>query len=168
MDFVGRKIRLQLANELPKTFSALSYRGGERTIELAVKQKLPVLRIKAHDIGRQHIDSEIRRELRDALAVLLGKAVSLIACHESAHAPSPRLWTRAPDAFFDCQPSITGLAHQLSEARISLDTLAAQPAAAHTRDPRATFAALQIRRRCRTERDQIRLSPPARVYEIGR
>jgi DNA invertase Pin-like site-specific DNA recombinase len=32
---------------------------------------------------------------------------------ESAHAPSPRLWTRAPDAFFDCQPSITGLAHQL-------------------------------------------------------
>src|SRR5271166_3136092 len=87
MDFVGRKIRLQLANELPKTFSALSYRGGERTIELAVQQKLPVLRIEAHDIGRQHIDGEIRRELRNALAVLLGKAVSLIACHEvSTHA----------------------------------------------------------------------------------
>jgi hypothetical protein len=35
-----------------------------------VKQKLPVLRIEAHDIGRQHIDGEIRRELRNALAVL--------------------------------------------------------------------------------------------------
>src|SRR5215831_4346458 len=84
MDFVGRKIWLQFANELPKTFSALSYRGGERTIELAVKQKLPVLRIEAHDIGRQHIDGEIRRELRNALAGLRGEAVSLIACHELA------------------------------------------------------------------------------------
>src|SRR5271168_4789884 len=94
MDFVGRKIRLQLANELPKTFSALSYRGGECTIELAVKQKLPVLRIEAHDIGRQHIDGEIRRELRNALAVLLGEAVSLIACHEV----STRIFATALDA----------------------------------------------------------------------
>ncbi len=43
VDLVGRKILLQLANELPKTPSTLSYRGGERTIELAVKKELPVL-----------------------------------------------------------------------------------------------------------------------------
>jgi hypothetical protein len=52
VNFVGRKILLQLANELPKALSALSYRGGECTIELAVKQELPVLGIEAHDIGR--------------------------------------------------------------------------------------------------------------------
>ena len=51
MDFVGWKILLQVTNELPKALSTLSYRGGERTIELAVKQELPVLGIKAHDIG---------------------------------------------------------------------------------------------------------------------
>jgi hypothetical protein len=50
-----------------------------------------------------------------------------------------------------------------SESRNSLDKLAAQPVAAHTPDARATFAALQTRRRCQTERGQIRLSRPARV-----
>src|SRR5271168_1683823 len=81
----------------------------------------------------------------------------------SAHAPSPRPWTRAPDAFFDCQPSITGIAHELFLILEFLDKLAAQPAATHTPDVRATFAALQTRRRCRTEPGQIRLSRPARV-----
>jgi hypothetical protein len=51
VDIVGRKILLQLANELPKAPSSLCYRSGECTIELAVKQELPVLGIKAHDIG---------------------------------------------------------------------------------------------------------------------
>jgi len=50
-DFVGRKILFQLANELPKAPSTLCYRSGECTIELAVKQELPVLGIEAHDIG---------------------------------------------------------------------------------------------------------------------
>src|SRR5271155_4826534 len=119
MDFVGRKIGLQLANELPKTFSALSYRGGERTIELAVKQKLPVLRIEAHDTGRQHIDCEIRRELRNALAVLLGKAVSLIACHEV----STRTFATALDAGEThssiASPPLPGSHTSFSESRIS-------------------------------------------------
>ena len=51
MDFVGRKILLQVTNELPNALFALSYCGGEHTIELAVKQELPVLGIEAHDIG---------------------------------------------------------------------------------------------------------------------
>src|ERR1700720_2415115 len=42
-------------------------------------------------------------------------------------------------------PPLPGSHTSFSEARISLDTLAAQPAAADTRDPRATFATLQIR-----------------------
>ena len=51
MDFVGWKILLQLTNKLPKALFALSDRGGERAIELAVKQEFPVLGIEAHDIG---------------------------------------------------------------------------------------------------------------------
>jgi hypothetical protein len=51
MDFVGWKILLQVTNELPKALSTLSYRGGKRTIELSVKQELPVLGIETHDIG---------------------------------------------------------------------------------------------------------------------
>jgi hypothetical protein len=35
MDFVGRKILFEVTNELPIAPSTLSYRGGERTIELA-------------------------------------------------------------------------------------------------------------------------------------
>ena len=94
MDFVGWKILLQVANELPKAPSTLSYRVGERTIELAVKQELPVLGIEAHDIGRQHIDGEIRRELRNVFAVMLCKLVSVIACHEV----STRTFAAAPGA----------------------------------------------------------------------
>ena len=93
MDFVGWKILLQVANELPKAPSTLSDRGGERTIELAVEQELPVLGIEAHDIGRQHIDGEIRRELRNVFAVKLCELVSLIACHEVSMCTSPQLRT---------------------------------------------------------------------------
>ena len=58
-------------------------RGRERTIERAVKKELPVLGIEAHDIGRQHVDGEIRRELRNVFAVTLRRAVPAIACHEA-------------------------------------------------------------------------------------
>ena len=47
-----------------------------------MKKELPVLGIEAHDIGWQHIDGEIRRELRNVFAVMLRKAVPVIACHE--------------------------------------------------------------------------------------
>src|SRR5580693_3406990 len=94
MDFVGRKILLQVANELPKAPSTLSYRGGEGTIEHAVKQELPVLGIEAHDIRWQHIDAEIRRELRNAFAIMRRKLVSVIACHEV----STRTFAAAPNA----------------------------------------------------------------------
>ena len=70
VDLVGRKISLQLANEFPNSSSAFAYRGRQRAIEFAVKEELPVLGIEAHDIGRQHIDGEIRRELRNVFAVL--------------------------------------------------------------------------------------------------
>ena len=76
------KILLQLANELANALSGAD-RGRERTIELAVKKELPVLGIEAHDIGRQHVDGEIRRELRNVFAVTLRRAVPAIACHEA-------------------------------------------------------------------------------------
>src|SRR6516165_2390961 len=82
MDFVGWKILLQVTNEFPKTPFTLSYRGSECTIELAVKQKLPVLGIEAHDVRWQHIDGEIRRELRNVFAATLCKLVSTITCHK--------------------------------------------------------------------------------------
>ena len=69
VDLVGWKVLLQLANELPKALSTFSYCGRQRTIELAVKKEFPVLGIEAHDIGWQHIDGEIRRELRNVFAV---------------------------------------------------------------------------------------------------
>ena len=93
LDFVGRKIPLQLANELAKTLSAFRYRGRERTIELAVKKELPVLGIEAHDVGGQHIDGEIRRELRDVFARTLRKAGRAIACHEVNIHTLPQLRT---------------------------------------------------------------------------
>src|ERR1700678_607905 len=73
---------LQIANELPKALSTLRYRGDEGAIELAMKQELPIVGIEANDIGRQHIDGEIRRELRNVSAVMLCNLVSVIACHE--------------------------------------------------------------------------------------
>src|ERR1700728_4864197 len=90
MDFVGWKILLQVTNELPKAPSTLCYSGGECAIELTMKQELPVLRIKAHDIGWYHIDAEVRCELRNVFDVMLCKLVSVIARHESVHALSPQ------------------------------------------------------------------------------
>src|SRR5277367_6263917 len=82
MDFVGWKILLEVTNELLKAPSTLSYRVGERAIEFAVKQEFPVLGIEAHDIGWQHIHTEIRRELWNAFAIMLRKFIPEIACHE--------------------------------------------------------------------------------------
>src|SRR5262249_14661750 len=54
MDLVGWKpLSLQFADELPEARSTLAYRGGERTVELAVQKKLAVLGIEAHDVRRQ-------------------------------------------------------------------------------------------------------------------
>ena len=48
-----------------------------------MKKELPVLGIEAHDSGWQHIDGEIRRELRNVFAVMLREAVvAVIACHD--------------------------------------------------------------------------------------
>ena len=52
------------------------------TIELAMKKEFSVLGIEAHDIGRQHMNSEIRCELRNVFAVELRMAVPVFARHE--------------------------------------------------------------------------------------
>ena len=70
MDLVRWKIPLQRANEFAKAPAAFSDCGRQRTIKLAVKKELPVLGIEAHGIGRQQIDREIRRELRERLCCL--------------------------------------------------------------------------------------------------
>jgi hypothetical protein len=82
VDFVGWKILLEVTNEPLKAPSTLSYRVGERAIELAMKQKLSILGIEAHDIGRQHIDAEIRCELRNGFAIMRCKLVFVIARHK--------------------------------------------------------------------------------------
>ena len=73
MDLVRWKIPLQRANKFAKAPAAFSDCGGQRTIKLAVKEELPVLGIEAHDIGRQQIDREIRRKLRNVFAVVEGR-----------------------------------------------------------------------------------------------
>src|ERR1700722_2419117 len=82
MDLIGRKVLLEVTNELLKAPPTLSDRIGERAIEFAVQQELPVLGIEAHDVRRQHIDAEIGRELRNGLAILRCKLVFGIPCHE--------------------------------------------------------------------------------------
>src|ERR1700735_1597389 len=82
MNFIGWKILLEVTNELLKAASTFSDRIGERTIEFAVKQELPVFGIEAHHIRRQHIHAEIRRELRNRFAIVLCELVSEIARHE--------------------------------------------------------------------------------------
>ena len=81
VDLVGRKFLAQAANDLPDALSGPECRR-ERTIEFAVKKELPVLGVEAHDIGRQHIDGEVLRELRNVFAVELRKAVAAITGHE--------------------------------------------------------------------------------------
>jgi hypothetical protein len=68
LDLVGRKLGLQLGNELAKRPAALPDRGSERAIELPVEKELAVLRIEANDIAGQQIDGEIRREARNVVA----------------------------------------------------------------------------------------------------
>jgi hypothetical protein len=58
-----------------------------------MKKELPVLGIEAHDVGGQHIDGEIRRELRDVFACMLRKAGRAIACHEINVHTLPQLRT---------------------------------------------------------------------------
>jgi hypothetical protein len=82
MDFVGWKILLEVPNKLTETLFTVPDRGSECTIELAVKQELSVLGIETNDIGRHHINGEIRREPRNVFSVILRKLVSEIACHE--------------------------------------------------------------------------------------
>src|ERR1700716_2378952 len=83
MDLVGWKILFQLADELRNALTG-SYRGGQRTIERAVQKEFPVLGIEAHDVGRQHIDGEIRREPRNCFAVVLRSAVPPIVRPEAS------------------------------------------------------------------------------------
>ena len=64
-------------------------RRGERAIELAVEKEFPVLRVEADDVRRQHIDAEIRRELRNVLAVLQCDRFAAKGGHEvSVHGSS--------------------------------------------------------------------------------
>jgi hypothetical protein len=55
-------------SELGEALSALSDGGGEGAVKLAVQKELPVLGVEADDVGRQHIDREVRRKLRDLFA----------------------------------------------------------------------------------------------------
>ena len=88
---------LQPADERSEALCTLSYGGCQRTIKLAVKKELAVLGIEADDVGRQHIDGEIRRELRDVLAVMKRRTVPAIVFHEvgtrasAFAAPAPHL-----------------------------------------------------------------------------
>ena len=76
-----------------------------------MKKELPVLGIEAHDIGWQHIDCKIRRELQNVFTILLPKAVPVIACHEV----STHTFATPPDrqykaVFSGCQSSIVSFA----------------------------------------------------------
>src|SRR4029077_11793346 len=81
VDLIGWKFSAKFANNLPKALSS-PYRGRERTIKFPVKKELSMFRIKTYDIVWQEIDGEIRRELRNVLAVKLLRAVTAIICHE--------------------------------------------------------------------------------------
>jgi hypothetical protein len=106
MDFVGWKILLEVTDELPKALFTLSDRGGERTIELAMKQEFPVLGIETDDIGGQHIDGEIRREPLNVFAVIPRKLDSVIACHEVSMRTLPRLRTPVQGVFSASAPVV--------------------------------------------------------------
>ena len=75
---------------LPPPISAASAQNSS-----TVKKKLPVFGIEAHHIGRQHIDAEIRRELRNIFAVVMRKGLAASACATAARTPlclSPPVW----------------------------------------------------------------------------
>ncbi len=95
LDLVGWKIPRQRAHELREALAAFSDRGGERDIELAVQKELAILRIEAHRIGRQHIDGEIRRKLRHAVAVDADGSVLAAARRAAGPRAFPIVATRA-------------------------------------------------------------------------
>jgi hypothetical protein len=99
------KILLQLANKLPKAPSTFSYFGRQRTKELAVKKELPILGVEADDIGWQHIDCKIRRELRNVFAVLLLKAVP---CHEVSTRSFAKVPERKRSSILGARADISG------------------------------------------------------------
>ena len=76
-NLVLRKTSPQSPNEFADGPVAISDGGRQRTIELAVEEELAVLRIEADGIGRQQVDGEIRRELRN-MFVVQGRAVAVI------------------------------------------------------------------------------------------
>ena len=82
VDLVGRKFPLQFGDQPAQAFPGLSDRLGERDIEFAVQEEFSVLRIEAHDIGREHVDGEIRRELHNVFAGVARGAGLAMACHE--------------------------------------------------------------------------------------
>src|SRR5579885_2019026 len=77
MDSVSRVFFAELANDLSETFAG-SDCVGHRTIEFAVQKEFPVLGIEAYDIGRQHIDREIRRKLRNVFGLERRKPVTAL------------------------------------------------------------------------------------------
>ena len=79
-DLVPWKILRQLANKLPTAPTIFPYCRRQRTKDVAVKKELPVFRVEADDIGRQHIDGKIWRKLQNVFAVLIFKSGP---CHES-------------------------------------------------------------------------------------
>src|SRR5262249_7411894 len=83
VDLVGWITLLQLAREMAKALSALSYCRRQCVVELAVKKELAVLGIEADGLGRQQIDGEIRREPRDVFAVEQCRSVRAMTCHEA-------------------------------------------------------------------------------------
>ena len=74
LDRFGGKGSRELAEDVAIA-PARADRGRERTGELAVEKELAVLGVEADDVRRQHVDAEIRRELRNVLAVLQGDRI---------------------------------------------------------------------------------------------
>jgi len=123
-----------------------------------MKQELSIVGIEANDIGRQHIDGEIRRELRNVSAVMLCNLVSVIACHEV----STRTFAAAPDASASRilrLPALGRQARALAFLTLAfLDNFAARPAALGAPDARIARQALQTRSLAGPNRDDLRLS----------
>ena len=124
-------MRLKLTNKLAKTLAAVSDCGGERAIERAVKKELPVLRIKARLVGRQHVDGEIRREARNVFAIAQRKGVAAVACR-SAGTRTGALVAASVDHHCDAGilllPEFSCLARALAFCRSSVSQLS-RPAA---------------------------------------
>ena len=113
-DLIGRKIPPQIASEFGKAFSTLCYGGGKRAIKLAVQEELPVLGIEAYDVGRQHIDREIRRELRNFFAGVSHDSGFAIGLHDVSTCTLPTASVRRRKAY---SPT-TGISSSSSRAGI--------------------------------------------------